>query len=161
METQQVQQTDNSNPEHPHHTHTETAAEQPKPKSNKWLWISVSIIIAVVAIILIYLLTTGGLTMAKTQTVAKGDLVSVDYTGTFDNGTVFDSSVGRTPLKFTAGVGQVIPGFDNAVIGMKVGDEKDVHIEPEDAYGTDPAEHPLGGQALNFKIKLVKIEKKK
>lgn len=71
--------------------------------------------------------------------VKKGDKVKVQYTGTFDDGTVFDSSEGREPLEFTAGEGHVIKGFDEAVIGMKVGAEKKFHIKSEDAYGNqDP-----------------------
>lgn len=64
-----------------------------------------------------------------------GDTVSVHYRGTLDDGSEFDSSAGRDPLQFTVGAGQVIPGFDNAVLGMAVGDKKEVRLEPEDAYG--------------------------
>ena len=64
-----------------------------------------------------------------------GDTVSVHYRGTLDDGSEFDSSAGRDPLEFTVGAGQVIPGFDNAVVGMAVGDKKEVRLEPEDAYG--------------------------
>ena len=64
-----------------------------------------------------------------------GDTVKIHYTGTLDDGTQFDSSAGRDPLEFTLGSGQVIPGFDKAVEGMAVGDEKTVNIQPEDAYG--------------------------
>ena len=64
-----------------------------------------------------------------------GDTVKIHYTGMLDDGTQFDSSAGRDPLEFTLGSGQVIPGFDKAVEGMAVGDEKTVNIQPEDAYG--------------------------
>jgi peptidylprolyl isomerase len=64
-----------------------------------------------------------------------GDTVKIHYTGTLDDGTEFDSSAGREPLEFKLGTGQVIPGFDKAVEGMAVGDEKSVNITPEDAYG--------------------------
>lgn len=64
-----------------------------------------------------------------------GDLVAVDYTGTLDDGEEFDSSVGREPLEFVLGTGQVIAGFDDAVRGMSVGESVTVRIEPEDAYG--------------------------
>ena len=64
-----------------------------------------------------------------------GDTVKIHYTGTLDDGTQFDSSAGRDPLEFQLGSGQVIPGFDKAVEGMAVGDEKSVNIPPEDAYG--------------------------
>jgi FKBP-type peptidyl-prolyl cis-trans isomerase 2 len=64
-----------------------------------------------------------------------GDQVQVHYTGTLADGTVFDSSAGRDPLEFTIGSGQVIPGFDKAVEGMKVGEKKTVAIPAEEAYG--------------------------
>ena len=70
------------------------------------------------------------------MTQAKsGDTVRIHYTGTLDDGTQFDSSAGRDPLEFALGGGQVIPGFDNAVDGMTVGDSKTVTIPPEEAYG--------------------------
>lgn len=67
--------------------------------------------------------------------VEAGDHIKVHYTGTLDDGSVFDSSVDREPLEFTAGAGQMIKGFDAAVIGMKVGEVKTVTIPAEDAYG--------------------------
>ncbi len=70
------------------------------------------------------------------MTQAKsGDTVRIHYTGTLDDGTQFDSSAGRDPLEFALGGGQVIPGFDNAVDGMAVGDSKTVTIPAEEAYG--------------------------
>ncbi|KAA5543719.1 peptidylprolyl isomerase [Roseiconus nitratireducens] len=70
------------------------------------------------------------------MTAAKsGDTVRIHYTGKLDDGTQFDSSQGRDPLEFALGGGQVIPGFDNAVEGMAVGDKKSVKIQPEAAYG--------------------------
>jgi len=70
------------------------------------------------------------------MTIKKGDKIKVDYTGTLDDGTVFDTSEGKEPLEFEVGSGQIIKGFDDAVVGMKKGDEKEVTIKPEDAYGT-------------------------
>lgn len=68
--------------------------------------------------------------------VEKGNKIKVEYTGTFDNGDVFDSSEKHgQPLEFEVGAGMVIKGFDEAVIGMEVGDEKEVKIEAKDAYG--------------------------
>lgn len=66
---------------------------------------------------------------------AAGDSVRVHYTGRLNDGTVFDSSEGRDPLNFTLGSGQVIPGFDEAVTGMTVGESVTITIEPENAYG--------------------------
>lgn len=65
----------------------------------------------------------------------QGDKVKVHYTGTLDGGQVFDSSEGRDPLEFTVGSGQVIAGFDHAVTGMKVNEEKSFTLTPEEAYG--------------------------
>lgn len=65
----------------------------------------------------------------------SGDTVRIHYTGKLSDGTEFDSSAGRDPLEFSLGSGKVIPGFDHAVDGMTVGDEKTVTIPPEQAYG--------------------------
>jgi len=71
-----------------------------------------------------------------TAAVAKaGDTVKVNYTGTLQDGTQFDTSVGKTPLEFVIGAGTVIKGFDAAVTGMKVGEKKTVTILAADAYG--------------------------
>lgn len=75
------------------------------------------------------------LKLAGEGTAKVGDAVKVHYTGKFDDGTVFDSSDGGDPLAFTVGVGEVIPGFDEAILGMRVGETKDVTIEADDAYG--------------------------
>lgn len=69
------------------------------------------------------------------ETAATGDNVTVEYTGMYLNGTVFDTSVGRAPLTFTIGGGRVIPGFNNAVIGMAVNETKEVTIPVGEAYG--------------------------
>ena len=73
--------------------------------------------------------------------VKKGDRVKVEYTGKFEDGKVVDSSASHEqPLEFVAGGGQVVPGFDNAVIGMEKGEEKEVRLRPSQAYGEpDPA----------------------
>ncbi|MSQ42243.1 MAG: peptidylprolyl isomerase [Dehalococcoidia bacterium] len=67
--------------------------------------------------------------------VKIGDNISVHYTGTLDDGTQFDSSRGGDPLTFAVGSGQLIPGFDRAVIGLRVGQSVKVHIAAKDAYG--------------------------
>ena len=140
------------------------------------------------------------------ETVKEEDKVKVHYTGSLDDGTVFDSSDGREPLEFTVGLGQLIKGFDKVVLGMKVGEEKTVHIPATEAYGESNPQlirklprkalpkdrepqvgvfiglvrsdgiqteakiiavtkedisvdlnHPLAGQNLNFKIKVISI----
>ncbi|MEI4197678.1 FKBP-type peptidyl-prolyl cis-trans isomerase [Roseovarius sp. E0-M6] len=71
--------------------------------------------------------------------VKSGDTVHIHYKGTLDDGTVFDSSEGRDPLKFEVGSGQIIPGLDNAMPGMEVGEKKTVEVPADDAYGqVDP-----------------------
>ncbi len=70
------------------------------------------------------------------MTQAKsGDSVKIKYTGRLTDGTVFDSSEEREPLSFTIGGGEVIPGFDEAVSGMEVGESKNVTIPMDKAYG--------------------------
>lgn len=70
------------------------------------------------------------------MTIKTGDRVKIEYTGTLDDGTVFDSSVDHgNPLEFEVGGGQVIKGFDDAVLGMKENEEKQFSILPADAYG--------------------------
>ena len=64
-----------------------------------------------------------------------GSKVKVHYTGTLNDGTLFDSSGGRGPLEFTIGQGQVIPGFENNIKEMKLNEEKTFNINPSDAYG--------------------------
>jgi len=64
-----------------------------------------------------------------------GDTVKVDYTGRLNDGRVFDSTLGREPLQFTIGSHEVIPGFEEAVIGMQPGDTKTVTIPWDQAYG--------------------------
>ena len=70
------------------------------------------------------------------QQARRGDTVHVHYKGTFENGTVFDSSEGGQPLSFTIGEEQVIRGFEEAVVGMAVGDRKREVISPDRGYGT-------------------------
>lgn len=67
--------------------------------------------------------------------VKDGDTIQVHYTGRLDDGSVFDSSSGRDPLEFTVGGGQVIPGFEQAVLGMQPGEIRTVTIAFDDAYG--------------------------
>jgi peptidylprolyl isomerase len=73
-----------------------------------------------------------GIKMAQAQ---NGDTVKVHYTGTLDDGTVFDTSVGRDPLEFTLGERQVIPGFEQAIVGMTPGESKTAEIPADEAYG--------------------------
>jgi FKBP-type peptidyl-prolyl cis-trans isomerase 2 len=71
------------------------------------------------------------------QVVKKGDIVKIEYEGKLEDGTVFDSTARHNGelLEFEAGAGRMIKGFDDAVIGMKKGEEKTIRIRPEEAYG--------------------------
>jgi len=64
-----------------------------------------------------------------------GDTVKVHYEGLLDDGSVFDSSIGGEPFEFVIGQEMVIPGFENAVVGMNVGETKSVEIPPEEGFG--------------------------
>ncbi|MCK9485924.1 MAG: FKBP-type peptidyl-prolyl cis-trans isomerase [Dehalococcoidia bacterium] len=91
-----------------------------------------------------------------------GDNISLHYRGTLDDGTEFDSSAGRDPLQFTVGSGRVIPGFDEAVLGMAVGEKKTFRLEPAQAYGersdelviTVPAENAPEGLQVGQQVAL-------
>ena len=140
------------------------------------------------------------------MTIAANKAVSIHYTLTNDAGEVIDSSAGGAPLVYLQGAGNIIPGLEKALVGKAVGDELEVSVEPEDAYGEYSAElvstlsssmfegvdqlevgmqfhasapdgqmqivtirdldgddvtvdgnHPLAGQRLNFKVKVVAI----
>lgn len=90
---------------------------------------------AVLAGLLLIFLSLGCVNDMQSISIEKGDRIAVEYTGTLEDSTVFDSSAGRAPLEFEAGAGQMIKGFDAAVIRMKEGQEKNITIPPEEAYG--------------------------
>jgi len=67
--------------------------------------------------------------------IEKGSKVKVHYTGKLNDNEIFDSSKDKEPLEFTVGEGQLIPGFENGVMGLNAGDKKTIELEPEQAYG--------------------------
>ena len=68
--------------------------------------------------------------------VKLGDIVAVEYVGTLDNGGIFDSSESQGgPLEFKVGGGQVLQGFEEAVLNMEIGDKKTIRLEPSEGYG--------------------------
>ena len=92
--------------------------------------------IILLGILLLGAILISGCNAEQNAAQAKnGDIVQVDYTGTLENGTVFDTSVGREPLNFTLGEGKMIPKFEEAVLGMKIGESKTFTIPADDAYG--------------------------
>jgi peptidylprolyl isomerase len=99
--------------------------------SRKKMQIRYGIIVAAGIIIAAVL----GFVMLSPPVAKTGDTVAVYYTGTLDDGTVFDTNLNASPLSFTLGKGMVIPGFEEAVAGMAVNDVKTVKIPPEKAYG--------------------------
>ena len=87
-----------------------------------------------------------------------GDVVTIHYTGTLENGTKFDSSLDRgQPFEFTLGVGQVIKGFDNGIIGMKIGEKKKITISPEDGYGSAAVGSIPPNSTLVFDVEMLGI----
>jgi len=90
-----------------------------------------------ICVILLVTLLLGTVLVGCTSSAMAndGNTVKVHYTGTLEGGTIFDTSVGHEPIEFTLGEGKVIPGFEEAVKGMQVGQSKTVTIPPEGAYG--------------------------
>ncbi|MAM77283.1 MAG: peptidylprolyl isomerase [bacterium TMED250] len=94
------------------------------------------------------------------QEVEKFNIVTVNYTGLLENGTKFDSSLnpGRTPFRFTVGAGQVIKGWDEGLMGMKVGGKRKLTIPPELGYGSRDNGPIPANSTLIFEIDLLGIE---
>jgi peptidylprolyl isomerase len=102
----------------------------------------------------------------------KGDTISVHYLGKYPGGQVFDTSIESEakksgmyspardykPLQVKLGAGQVIPGFEEALVGMAINEEKEVTIPPEKAYGKK-GNHPMSGKTLVFKLRVTNIKR--
>ena len=103
--------------------------------------------------------------MVPTGDIAKvGDRVSMNYTGRVENGMVFDSNVDPKfnhvqPFDFTLGSGQVIPGWDKGIVGMKLGEKRTLTIPPEDAYGVNGQGPIPPNSTLIFDVELLAIKK--
>lgn len=103
----------------------------------------------------------------------KGDIVSVHYIGKYVGGKVFDTSIESEakksglyspardykPLQVKLGAGQVIAGFEEALLGMSVNEEKEVTIPPEKGYGKT-GRHPMAGKTLVFKLRVTNVTRK-
>jgi peptidylprolyl isomerase len=95
---------------------------------------NVKIIFAI--LIIMVAIIAAGCDAASGDTVVKyGDTVKLEFIGTLDNGETFDTSLGEEPLSFTLGEGEMVPAFENAILGMKVGDIKTFTIPADEAYG--------------------------
>ena len=110
--------------------------------------------------------------MSQDLKAQKGDTISVHYLGRFPGGKVFDTSMEKEaknvglynaardykPLEVILGTGKVIAGFEEALIGMKINEEKEVVIPPEKAYGKSGS-HPMTGKTLQFKLRVTNIKR--
>lgn len=77
-------------------------------------------------------------TLTAGQSVQEGSWVAIEYTLTDDAGNVLDSNVGKEPLTYIHGGGQIVHGLEKELTGLKVGDQKKVHVKPEDGYPVNP-----------------------
>ncbi len=99
------------------------------------------------------------ITVGDGAEAVAGKEVTVHYTGTFTDGTKFDSSVDRgQPFTFTLGAGEVIQGWDQGVAGMKVGGKRKLTIPPELGYGPNDYQSIPGGSTLLFDIELLDVK---
>jgi FKBP-type peptidyl-prolyl cis-trans isomerase len=92
---------------------------------------------------------------AKIPGAMPGDIVWVHYTGKLANGTQFDSSVGQKPFKFTLGAREVIKGWDEGVVGMKVGEKRTLVIPPELAYAAEQKGNIPPNSTLTFDVEMI------
>ncbi|MDZ4231884.1 MAG: FKBP-type peptidyl-prolyl cis-trans isomerase [Candidatus Pacearchaeota archaeon] len=118
--------------------------------------VGIPIIVGIVAVVAIYLVMN---TPSSQKTAQPGDTLSVHYTGTLQDGTVFDSSRTRgIPFTFTLGQGQVIAGWDEGLVGVKVGETRHLVIPPEKAYGPQGIPGVIPPEStLIFDVEVVEI----
>ena len=103
---------------------------------------------------------TSDVTVGSGNVAAVGDLLTVNYTGVLQSGVVFDSSIPRgQPFQFVLGAGQVIAGWDQGIVGMRVGGRRILVIPPSLAYG-DQAIGPIpANSTLIFEVELLSVQK--
>ena len=98
----------------------------------------------------------------SSKTAQAGDIVSVNYTGRLEDGTVFDSNIDpqfghMEPFEFPLGVGQVIKGWDEGIVGMKVGEKKTLIVPPEKGYGENAVGPIPPNSTLIFDVEILEI----
>jgi len=133
---------------------------------NKKMSLVWAVVILLIAAGVVFISLNKENNMSGTAQVAKaGDVVSMNYTGRLEDGTVFDSNIDPKfghvePFVFTLGAGQVIAGWDKGIVGMKVGEKKTLVIPPENAYGERGAGGIIPPNAtLIFDVELLAIIK--
>jgi FKBP-type peptidyl-prolyl cis-trans isomerase len=103
-------------------------------------------------------ITTQEITVGTGATAALGDVVTVHYILRLDDGTFIESSYDRgQPIQFQLGVGATIPGFEQGILGMRVGGKRRVDVPPRLGYGSQPNGQIPGNSTLRFEIELVSI----
>ena len=110
-----------------------TEKEKDEGKTGGLTWKNQMIIGGAIALVVIFIIVV--FILPNPVVAAQGDNVSVYYTLMLEDGTIFDSNINGTPLAFTVGSAGIIPGFSNAIAGMKVNQEKTVDIPSDQAYG--------------------------
>ena len=129
---------------------------------NKNIYVSILVVVLAVGAV-IYFTSKNKNTMEERVTKA-GDVVSMNYTGALEDGTVFDSNIDPKfghvePFTFTLGAGQVIAGWDKGLLGMKVGEKRHLIIPAEDAYGANGVPPVIPPNAtLVFDVELTAIK---
>ena len=88
----------------------------------------------------------------------SGKTVSVNYTGKFTSGQVFDTNIGKAPFEFVLGSGQVIPGFDKGLEGMKAGGKRVITVPPSAAYGSQQVGPIPANSTLVFEVELLSVK---
>lgn len=135
-------------------------------KKNMSMILAVVVCLLLVGALVFISLRGGEKNMDKENVVEKvakaGDFVAMNYTGTLQDGTVFDSNVDPKfnhvePFVFKLGAGQVIAGWDEGIAGMKVGEKKTLVIPPEKAYGPNDYGPIPGNSTLTFEVELLSI----
>lgn len=125
----------------------------------------IGLVLFVIVVVGLFFLVINNLNKKPMEKVSKvGDVLSMNYTGSLLDGTVFDSNVDPKfnhvqPLKFKLGAGQVIQGWDEGLVGMKVGEKRTLTIPPEKGYGSVGIGNVIPPNAtLIFEVELLEIK---